>query len=460
VRQAEAQSPGRLSRRVLACYAGLQFPLSTIGLPLSIYLAPFYAGELGLPLAALGLAMLLARLSDVVTDPIIGTISDRWRPSVGRRHIWVPIGVVMLMVGVWLLFMPAGQVGLPYFLIALTLTYLGFTMTRLPYHAWGGELSNRYEDRTLITSARQVASLAGLIFATTIPALVLMRPGAASADVLAAMSVGMLVTLPIFGLILFFGVPEPSQVPEKRPLEWRRTLRQLWRNGPFRRISIVLFLGFIAETFRITITLFFARDVVGVTNIGAIYVAYFITGLVAVPFWLRIGNRIGKHRALALAFGIVIATNLAIFLLGRGDFLAFTLLFMAKGFCFGALELLPSAMVADTADVDTVLSKERRQGLLFAVTGMVVNLGQAIGQSLSLGLLGLVGYMAAGESRPDVLLSLRIFYCLLPSLIIAVPIFLLWRYPLTRERHRRFQTRVEQGFSPRGMAAQSAMELS
>jgi Na+/melibiose symporter-like transporter len=222
----------------------------------------------------------------------------------------------------------------------------------------------------------------------------------------------------------------------------------------------VLFLGFIAETFRITITLFFARDVVGVTNIGAIYVAYFITGLVAVPFWLRIGNRIGKHRALALAFGIVIATNLAIFLLGRGDFLAFTLLFMAKGFCFGALELLPSAMVADTADVDTVLSKERRQGLLFAVTGMVVNLGQAIGQSLSLGLLGLVGYMAAGESRPDVLLSLRIFYCLLPSLIIAVPIFLLWRYPLTRERHRRFQTRVEQGFSPRGMAAQSAMELS
>jgi Na+/melibiose symporter-like transporter len=458
---AKAQpASGLLSRRVLACYAGLQFPLSTIGLPLSIYLAPFYAGELGLPLAALGLAMLLARLSDVVTDPIIGTISDRWRPSVGRRHIWVPMGIITLMVGVWLLFTPGEKVGLPYFLVALTITYLGFTMTRLPYHAWGGELSNRYEDRTLITSARQVASLAGLIFATTIPALVLMRPGATSADVLAAMSIGMLVTLPLFGLILFFGVPEPKDIPDKRPLEWKRTLRQLWRNGPFRRISVVLFLGFIAETFRITITLFFARDVVGVSNIGAIYVAYFVTGLIAVPFWMWIGNRIGKHRALALAFGIVVATNLGIFLLSRGEVMAFTVLFILKGFCFGALELLPSAMVADTADVDTVFSRERRQGLLFAVTGMVVNLGQAIGQGLSLGLLGLVGYMAAGESRPETLLWLRMFYCLLPSLIIAIPIFLLWKYPLTRERHRRFQARVEQGWSPRGLAAERATELS
>lgn len=454
MQQATLAPSGLLNRRVLACYAGLQFPLSTIGLPLSIYLAPFYAGELGLPLATLGLAMLLARLSDVVTDPIIGTLSDRWRPAVGRRKIWVPLGVITLMIGVWFLFMPEGRVGLPYFLAALAVTYLGFTMTRLPYHAWGGELSNRYEDRTLITSARQVASLAGLIFATAIPALVLTRPGATSADVLAAMSIGMLIALPLFGLVLFFGVPEPASVPDKHPLNWRRTLRQLWRNGPFRRISLVLFLGFVAETFRITITLFFARDVVGVTNIGAIYVAYFITGLLAVPVWMRIGNQLGKHRALALAFGVVIITNLGIFLLGRGDVLAFTLLFMAKGFCFGALELLPSAMVADAADVDTMFSKERRQGLLFAVTGMVVNLGQAIGQGLSLNLLALVDYAAAGESRPEVLFYLRGFYCVLPSLIIAIPILILWTYPLTRERHRRFQMRVENGLPARGPAVE------
>ncbi len=439
-----AESSGtRLRWHTLATYGGLQFPLSTIGLPLSIYLAPFYAGELGLPLAALGIAMLLARLSDIVTDPFIGTLSDRWRPRIGRRRVWVPIGVSVLMIGVWLLFNPATGVGFGYFLAALTLTYLGFTMTRLPYHAWGGELSNRYEDRTLVMSVRQVFSLAGLIFATTIPALVLMRPGATSADVLGVLSIGMIGGLAVFGIILFFFVPEPTDTPAHRPLDVKRTIRQLWRNGPFRRISIVLLFGFIAETFRITITVFFARDVIGVPNIGIIYVWYFVTGLVAVPFWLWLGNRIGKHRTLAVAFGMVLATNIGIFFLGFGQVGAFTALFIAKGFCFGALELIPSAMVADAADVDTVMSRERRQGLLFAVTGMIVNFGQAVGQGLSLNLLAVVGYQAAGGNGPDQLFALRVLYCLFPAVVISIPIALLWGYPLTRDRHRRFQSFIE-----------------
>ncbi len=429
----------------LGAYGGLQFPLSTIGLPLSIYLAPFYAGELGIPLALLGFAMLLARVSDIITDPFIGLLTDRWRPAIGRRKIWVPIGVSVLMVGVWLLFNPPVGIGFLYFIAALTLTYLGFTMTRLPYHAWGGELSNKYEDRTLIASVRQIFSLAGLIFATLIPAIVLRAEGATSADVLSSLSVAMLIGLPFFGALLFFFVPEPANAPAHRPLKIGKTLRQMCRNGPFRRITIVLLFGFIAETFRITITLFFARDVIGVTNIGIIYVYYFFTGLLAVPFWLWLGNKVGKHGALAWAFGMVIATNIAIFTLSKGDVTAFTIMFIAKGFCFGALELLPAAMVADSADVDTVISGERRQGTLFAVTGMVVNFAQAVGQFASLTLLALVGYQAnaAIANGPDQILWLRIFYCILPAMVMILPVVLLMKYPLNATRHRAFQNWIE-----------------
>jgi glycoside/pentoside/hexuronide:cation symporter, GPH family len=344
---------------------------------------------------------------------------------------------------VYLLFNPAKGVGLGYFLMALALTYLGFTLTRLPYHAWGGELSTSYEERTRITSVRQVFSLTGLIFATLVPAWVLQQKGATSADVLSAMSVAMLTALPLFAALIFFVVHDPPSVAQESKIDLRKTIRQLWRNGPFRRISVVLLLGFIAETFRITITLFFARDIIGVSNIGIIYVYYFATGLLAVPFWNWIGNRLGKHRALALAFGVVVATNIGIFFLSYGQELAFTLLFIGKGFCFGALELMPAAMVADTADVDSVMSGERRQGLLFAVTGMVINFGQALGQWLSLSLLGLVGYNAAGGNGAGALEWLQIFYCLAPLILLIPAIWLLWHYPLTAARHRRFQTYVE-----------------
>jgi glycoside/pentoside/hexuronide:cation symporter, GPH family len=437
------QAAKRLSWGQLLAYGGLQFPLATIGLPLSIYLAPFYAGELGLPLAALGTAMLLARLSDIVTDPFIGMFSDRWRPAIGRRRVWVPLGVTVLSIGVYLLFNPAKGVGLGYFLMALATTYLGFTMTRLPYHAWGGELSNSYEERTRITSTRQMFSLAGLIFATLIPAWVLQQPGASAAKVLSTLSVAMLISLPLFGALIFFVVRDPPSTAAEERIDLRKTARQLWRNGPFRRISIVLLLGFIAETFRITITLFFARDIVGVTNIGIIYVYYFATGLLAVPFWNWLGNRLGKHRALALAFGVVVVTNIGIFFLSHGQVIAFTLLFIGKGFCFGALELMPAAMVADTADVDSVMSRERRQGLLFAVTGMIINFGQAVGQWFSLNLLGLVGYNAAGTNTAEALGWLQFFYCLVPLIFLLPAIWLLWHYRLTATRHRRFQTYVE-----------------
>ncbi len=435
----------RLSWPRLAAYGGLALPLSTIGLPLSIYLAPFYAGDLGLPLALIGTAMLLGRFSDVITDPLIGLLSDRWRTRIGRRRPWILIGVPLLAASTWVLFNPPSH-SLWAFLAALTFTYLSFTVLQLPHLAWGGELSNNYEERNRIASTRQAFSIAGLIVSTAIPAWVLSRPGAGSAEVLHALGIAMLVLLPLFGAIVFWFVPEPAAAENEPKLDLKRTIRQLWRNAPFRRLSFVLLAAYVAETFRITITLFFARDIIGLTNVGAIYMMYFAVGFVCVPLWSWLGNRIGKHRALGLAFGIVALTTLAIFTLEKGQVTLFTVLFLGKGVCFGALELLPASMVADTADVDSVMSRARRQGQLFAVSHMVTKFGQALGQFFSLNLLALVGYNASGANTPEALFWLKVFYCIGPPLVLAALVPLLWSYPLTAARHRNFQKFVDARF--------------
>ena len=433
----------RVSIASLAAYGALSFPLATIGLPLSIYLAPFYAGQLGVSLALLGTAMLVARFSDVVTDPLIGLLSDRWRPRIGRRRVWIVLGVPLLALAVWMLFNPSRNAGVGYFLGWLALVYLAFTMTMLPYHAWGGEMSREYAERSRITSARQVFGIAGLIASTLVPAWVLSRPEATPADVLHALGLLMLVALPLGGMLLVFGVPHPEVTAAAERLDLRRSIRQLWRNPPFRRLNIVMLIGYATETFRITITLFFARDIVGVTNIGEIYVLYFVAGLVGVPFWLWLGNRIGKHRALASAFIVVAFTSIALFSVQHGNVTLFTGLFVAKGLCFGALELLPASMFADIADVDTAISGERRQGLVFAVSQMVNKFGQALGQGLSLNLLALVGFQATGNSGPDALFWLRVLYCLAPAVILITTIALLLRYPLTETRHSRLRRAIE-----------------
>lgn len=436
-------SAARLKGLTVLAYGCLALPLSTIGLPLSIYLAPFYAGEIGLPLAAIGTAMLLARLADIVIDPFIGTLSDRWRPRIGRRRVWLPIGVTALLAGMVQLFNPGDGATLGYFLLWLAVMYLGFTMTRLPYFAWGGELSDDYHQRTRVAAVRQTFSIAGLVLSTVVPAIVLARKGATGADVLSALSLMMLVVLPVCAAIVFLFVREPAPRPDEARIPLAKGLRVLARNGPFKRILLILLIGFTAETFRVTITVFFARDVIRVPNVGIVYVWYFVAGLIAVPLWRWLGRRIGKHRALATGFVIVMTTNIGLFFLSAGQVALFTALFVMKGACFGALELLPQAMVADTADVDTVMSRERRQGVFFAAMGVIVNIGQALGQFLSLNMLSLVGYDAAGETNPDTLLWLRLFYAVLPSLLLGICIWLAWRYPLDATRHDRIRRHLD-----------------
>ena len=62
---------------------------------------------------------MLARLTDVITDPVMGELSDRWRTRMGRRRPWLLIGPPVMMLGVYQLFMPGEGVGLGYFLLWL-----------------------------------------------------------------------------------------------------------------------------------------------------------------------------------------------------------------------------------------------------------------------------------------------------------------------------------------------------
>jgi Na+/melibiose symporter-like transporter len=139
----------------------------------------------------------------------------------------------------------------------------------------------------------------------------------------------------------------------------------------------------------------------------------------------------------------VLITNVSLFFLARGQEAAFITIFMVKGFCFGALELLPAALIADTADIDTARSRARRQGLFFSFMTMTNKIGQAIGQGLSLILLSAIGYSAVGETNPQTLQNMKALYGLLPLVFLAPAIAVLWRYPFTQSRHGRLRKAIQ-----------------
>jgi Na+/melibiose symporter-like transporter len=70
---------------------------------------------------------------------------------------------------------------------------------------------------------------------------------------------------------------------------------------------------------------------------------------------------------------------------------------------------------------------------------VVVNVGQALGQFLSLIALSWVGYRAAGETDPGALQSIRVLYALVPSLVMVLTLVMALRYRLTANRHARLR---------------------
>ena len=136
------------------------------GYPIAIWLPAFYAGELGLSLAAVGTMIMLARLTDVVTDPVIGFFSDRSKSRFGRRKPFMVGGLPFLVLGVVMLFIPRqlgietiGQIHLVFW---ISFMFLGSTLVYIPYYAWGAELSSDYNERSRITAVRSHSLYGGI----------------------------------------------------------------------------------------------------------------------------------------------------------------------------------------------------------------------------------------------------------------------------------------------------------
>ena len=168
--QTDVQSD-RLPRPKLFAYGLAESPMQMVSLPMGVFLPAFYAQELGLGLAAVGMILMVARLWDVVTDPVIGYLSDRTKTRFGRRKPWILASVPLVMLSVYQLFAPGESVSNSYLLVWTMLLWLGWTLFNIPYFAWGAELSSGYVERTRITGWRTMLGFCGGMAAVLFPAL-------------------------------------------------------------------------------------------------------------------------------------------------------------------------------------------------------------------------------------------------------------------------------------------------
>jgi Na+/melibiose symporter-like transporter len=440
-------STAHISRARLALYGLPNLPFSFVGLPLALYLPRFYSQELALDLAAVGLVIAACRITDVVTDPLIGTLSDRWQTRFGRRKPWIIAGIPLLMISMWQLFVPSGTPSLWYLFGWVALLYLAFTLISLPYNAWGAELSKDYAERSRVTGWREAIGVVGTIVSISIPIGMVSLGYLDVAGQLFGVAVAVVVLTPLLAIPALLLVPEPEPDSIARdPISGWQKLGIAWRNGPFRRL-VISFLFFItAITMTASLSIFFVTQVMGestATYAMFIFVYYLATTL-GVPIWLRISDRLGKHRTVVLAIVWLSIWSAPIPLLEPGDFYLFLFLMIMKGSSIGALVFLPASMAADVIDVDTLQTGEQRSGLFFSLWGMINKGGVALGVLVATNLAAMFGFepTAGIDNTPGAKLAIACLYSVIPAGLALVALPLLWRYPITREYQAQLRQQI------------------
>jgi GPH family glycoside/pentoside/hexuronide:cation symporter len=437
----------RLSKATLFCYGVADLPVMLAIMPMSIWLSRFYTGDMGLSLSAVANIMLLARLFDVITDPLVGHLSDHTRTRWGRRKPWMLASLPLLMIGLYKVFLPPEGIGIWYLFSWMMVMWLGWTMLMIPYYAWAAELSDDYDERTRITGWRALMGSVGGIGAQLIPflALVLFSFGG-TANVMTMLGIAALILMPICVGTALLRVPEfPEMKAPSVPIV--TGIRIMWRNGPFRRLLLAFVLSSTGLAIVMPLYIFFVEFIVEEppANVPYMIIISSVAGFLGIPFWVWLSRHVGKHKAWIGGFLVVAAVSPMYLFLGPGDFWLMVPGIVIIGIGTGSFSALPNSMKADVIDLDTARSGKNRAAFFFSAWSLVTKLASSLGGWLALQSLALFGFDAANgaQNTPEALMGLRLTFAVLPAIIFVIAAAVIWRYPITKERQARIRAAID-----------------
>ncbi|RDE24868.1 MFS transporter [Motiliproteus coralliicola] len=443
--EADRSGPNVLSTAQQLSYALPAVPMALPTLAVYIWLPTFYAEQTQLTLLQAGTALLLARLLDLLSDLAAGRYCDRSILGLPRRRGWMLLGLLLASPALLMLFDPPSEAGWPRLLLLASLLYVGWTLIQIPWQAWLVDLCPDSSRRLRLCGWREGAGLLGLLLSAALP-VVLLENGATLRQALTTLALAALV-LALPCALLLSRLPEPK-CPVGEPTHSWRDLWQLRLNRLWLRLLAAWGLntlanGIAAVLFPLAVSIGFGGD----DRIRVwLLLLYFGAALIALPLWSR--SRLELHRLWGGAMMMAALVFLLVPLL-PADHVAglwgFALVCVLTGVVLGADLALPPVMQANLVDWDRWRFGKERALACFAGHSMVMKLSLGAAAALAPALLWLLadGEDLARSVDPSRRFELLVIYAWLPCVLKLSAVALLWRYPLSRRRHRMITMRLQ-----------------
>jgi Na+/melibiose symporter-like transporter len=437
----------RLPNSTMLSYGVSDLPVMLASMPMMLYLNNFYASDVGIPLIQLANLLLFARIFDLITDPVVGYLSDHTKTRWGRRKPWMVASLPFLMLGLYKVLIPDEGADIWYVFTWLMVMWLGWTMLMIPYYAWGAELSTDYDDRTRVTGWRAAMGSVGSLLSITIPVVAIMWFNLNGiAGIMRLTAIAALILIPVAVLITVTTVQEKPNV-RAPAMQVFDGLKVMLKNGCFRWLVIAFMISSLGLAVVMPLNAFYAISVLGAAQneIPMLMLFATVAGLLGIPFWVAVSKRYGKHRAWIGGFVWVTAFSPMYLFLGEGDFWIMVPFAALSAFGTGSFVALPNSMKADVIDIDTARTGENRAAMFFSAWSIATKFAGSVGGSLGLWALAVVGFDAGrgALNTPEAIIGLKFVYALLPASIFVLAGLVIWNYPITKERQARLRAAID-----------------
>lgn len=407
-----------------------------------MYLLYFLTNIAGVEPALAGLALLIPKLWDVVSDPLMGIISDRTHSRLGRRRPYLlgaalPFGGALLAL-FWLpgydsevakVFHVGGM-----FAVACT----AFTVFNVPYSAMVAEMTDDYNERTALTSFRMMSASVGALVAGG-AAMPLVQAGGNGHGGYRLMAAVFGASTTLFCLACFVGTRNARvRVSEQRGTSIAEQLRVAARNTPF----VMLMLTYLLQSLGIGVLMagliYYVKYAMRLPEsaMGIVFPIFLVTALVFMPMWVMVGRKLGKIRAYRVGLVVMLVMLLTLYATPAGKVTLFHVQVFLLGIGFSAFQLFPFSMLPDTVEFDQQQSGMRREGIFSGFWSAGQKTAYSVGPTLVGFALSLGGFVKEGQlAQPaSVEAAIRIIFCLFPALALLLSFIPFARYDLTQER--------------------------
>jgi len=437
----------KLSTGILVRYSALAAPMQTLLAPMTMVIPAFYAKNTAVSVAAVGSVYLFSRFFDGVTDPLVGYLSDRTESRIGRRKPWLMGGALIAMIAVLFLFNPPADADWLYLFICIIGMYVGYTMMDISHRSWGVELSHDYNERSRISTYIALMTMVGFFTFLTVPLLPFFESTEMTAEVFTAISIGIVIILPVLVLLAVFTVPEGKRVATEKP-SLSKLIQSLKNNKPLLSFALAMISSGLGWGVFIAIAFIVIDGYLGLgAKFSVLMLLYAAMRFAGIPVWLKLLKRFGKHRSWAVSRVLEALTVLSILFLPQGEpaFIPFLILISTMGIVGGANEVAPMAILGDVVDYDTLKTGANQSGNYFAFYSLIQKINYGIGGGVAFLILALFGFDPKLAENTDIAnLGLIVTCSIIPAVFYFLCAAFIWNFPIDARRQEIIRRRIEQ----------------